>query len=192
MILDRLATFCESQSLAEAGPNGSLFRLSTNVVDLGAISHETFAAQKPLAIDLVIATSFTAGAGAPRLQFGPVFSDTPWTAVDGTGATNTIVPILTGFGQDQILSGAGTGAAALVAGFRMILPIPPMSSLISGQAGLVGSGPSKGMPLHLKRYLGLIAYQAVTTGAYFSAGAISAYLVTLEQAKISLQYPNAY
>ena len=182
MILDRLGTLSENQSLAETAPDGELFKVSTNTIDLGANLREPFTSGL-LAIEFHIITSFTAGAGAPRMQFGALLSES-----GSPGYTNNVIPVLTGYGENLIATGPGTGASALLAGQVFHVPIPPSSLAISGQSLRNASG----MPLFLKRYLSAVYVQTNFSGNYFNAGVVSAYLVRMNEAAMRTQYPNAY
>lgn len=137
MIIDKSLELCDAEALSTAGTG---LALVGDQVNIGAAG-ENIGAGEPMAMVIHVTTSVTS-AGAATVEFQVVSDASAAIAADGTETLH-------------VASGA-IPKASLVAGFQIVLPLPP--------AG--------GVPY--EQYLGI--QQNVGTAA-LTAGAIDAFIV---------------
>lgn len=173
MLLDQSLLFSDQQNLASAGPDGSLLIAGTNVVDL-SVRRDVLDGDD-LFVQFRVTTAFVAGAGAPGLQLGIS------TADNAAMSSNLVTHLLTGGPSITTYM----VASALPLNAEVYVPLPRLSSSVSGISSLT----AEGVPGFVQRYLGVSYWQTNFSGNYFSAGKITARIVRAPHKYRN--YPNA-
>lgn len=151
MILDERNELCDATALSTAGTG---LALVGDVIDLGPNARD-IGAGEPMSLVVQITTAVTS-AGAATVEFQLATDAAAAIATDGSASVHA--------------KSAAIGKATLVAGFEVVLPLPPAA----------------GTPY--ERYLGLLQNVGV---AALTAGAINAFVVPTSHVRVHKSYPDA-
>ena len=135
MVLDELTEFCDAQALNTGGAG---IYLIGDVIDLGA-NHRDAGNGQPMYLVISVDTAVTSG-GSATVQFTLASDAQAAIATDGSATVH--------------VSSNAIAKATLVAGYQIVLPVPPES------------------PIY-ERYLGILQTTAV---AALTAGKVNAFL----------------
>lgn len=151
MILDERGELCDATALDTSGTG---LALVGDVIDLGPNARD-IGAGEPMSLVIQLTTAVTS-AGAATVEFQLASDAAAAIATDGSASVHA--------------KSAAVPKASLVAGFEIVLPLPP----------------DAGTPY--ERYMGLLQNTGV---AALTAGAINAFLIPTSHLRVHRHYPDA-